>query len=116
MSEGDIELSVISKNFFFSFFNYFIIFTIIGTFVNFYEILDKFRDGLRDTTWVASQLASSLQRLLSFYTNLIILQGVGLFPLRLLQVGSVVLYPFYRMAAKTPRGMSQMPTLGYVCQ
>ena len=105
MSQGDIELSVISKNFFFSFFNYFIVFTALGTAAYFYQIIDRFRDSLRDTTWVASRLALSLQGLTSFYTNLIILQGLGLFPLRLLQVGSVVLYPFYRMAAKTPRGM-----------
>lgn len=104
MSQGDIELSVISKNFFFSFFNYFIVFTALGSFAYFYEIIDRFRDSLRDTTWVASQLAQSLQRLSSFYTNLIILQGLGLFPLRLLEIGSVSLYPFYRMAAKTPRG------------
>lgn len=105
MSQGDIELSVISKNFFFSFVNYFIVFTVLGTAAYFYEIIDRFRDSLRDTTWVASQLASSLQRLTCFYTNLIILQGLGLFPLRLLEVGSVVLYPIYRMMAKTPRGL-----------
>ena len=103
MSRSDIELSVISKNFFFAFFNYFIIFTVLGTFAYFYEIIDRFRDSLRDTTWVASQLAKSLQGQTSFYTNLIILQGLGLFPLRLLEIGTVTLYPLYRMAAKTPR-------------
>ncbi|KAL9052167.1 MAG: hypothetical protein Q9162_005562 [Coniocarpon cinnabarinum] len=116
MSRSDVELSVISKNFFFSFFNYFIVFTVLGTAAYFYEILDRFRDSLRDTTWVASQLARSLSGLTSFYTNLIILQGLGLFPLRLLEIGSVALYPLYRMAAKTPRDyaeLNQPPVFNY---
>ena len=108
-SRGDIELSVISKNFFFSFFNYLIVFTALGTAFSFYETL-------RDTTWVASQLAQTLQGFTSFYSNLIILQGIGLFPFRLLEIGSVTLYPLYRMAAKTPRDYAELnvpPTFNY---
>lgn len=103
-SQGDVELSVISKNFFFTFFNFFIVFTILGTASNFY---DKYKDigkNLRDTTRFAWTLASSLQRLLAFYTNFIILQGLGLFPFRLLEFGTMALYPIGLMGAKTPRG------------
>ncbi len=41
------------------------------------------------------------------------LQGFGLFPFKLLQFGSVLLYPFYRMGAKTPRDFAELvqPTL-----
>ncbi|KAI9728957.1 MAG: hypothetical protein M1828_000042 [Chrysothrix sp. TS-e1954] len=105
ISQGDVELSVISKNFFFAFFNYFIVFTLLGTASNFYIFFDKFQNSIKDTTWIANQLATSLQSLLSFYTNLVILQGIGLFPFRLLEVGSVFLYPFYKFWARTPRGM-----------
>lgn len=103
-SLGEIELSVISKNFFFVFFNYFIIFTVLGTFSNFYNFWQNFQDSLKDTTKVAYTLARSLQGLLAFYNNLVILQGLGLFPFRLLEFGSVILYPIYRMGCKTPRG------------
>lgn len=104
MSQGEVELSVISKNFFFSFFNYFVVFTTLGTIANVWQIFDRFQDTIKDTTWLANQLARSLSGLTSFYTNLIILQGIGLFPFRLLEFGSVFLYPFYRWASKTPRG------------
>jgi len=100
-SQGDIELSVISKNFFFTFFNFFVIFTVLGTASNF---LQDIGDSLKDTTRIAYTLAQSLQSLLPFYTNFIILQGIGLFPFRLLEFGSVALYPLNLMGAKTPRG------------
>lgn len=58
---------------------------------------------LRET---ANQLALSIQALRSFYVNYIILQGLGLFPFRLLEVGSVMLYPIGLIGAKTPRGMN----------
>lgn len=103
-SQGDVELSIIDKNFFFVFFNYFIIFTVLGTFSNFYKFIEQFQDSLKDTTRIAYTLARSLTSTQSFYTNLIILQGVGLFPFRLLEIGTVIMYPIYRMGAKTPRG------------
>lgn len=104
ISRGDIELSAISKNFFFTFFNFFVVFTVLGTASNFYQFFQKFGDALKDFRKVVFTLAVSLQKLLTFYVNFIILQGLGLFPFRLLQVGSVVLYPIYRIGAKTPRG------------
>lgn len=103
-SQGDIDMSVIAKNFFFVFFNYFIVFTLLGAASNFYDIYKRFEDTFKDTTQVAYLLAGSLQGLTPFYTNLIILQGIGLFPFRLLEFGSVALYPLNRMGCKTPRG------------
>lgn len=104
ISQGDIELSAISKNFFFTFFNFFVIFTVFGTASNFTTFFEKFGDALKDFQKVAYTLAVSLQGLLGFYVNFIILQGIGLFPFRLLEMGSMSLYPVYLMGAKTPRG------------
>ena len=118
ISQGDVELSVISKNFFFTFFNLFIVFTIFGTASNAYGFFNRIGDSLKDTTSIAHVLATSLQGLAPFYINLIVLQGIGLFPFRLLEFGSVALYPVSLMGAKTPRGTTislfSLPDTGLV--
>lgn len=106
MSQGDVEMSLISKNFFFTFFNLFVVFTIFGTASNAQAYFSRIGDSLRDTTSIAIILATSLKNLVLFYINLIILQGLGLFPFRLLEFGSVAMYPIFLIGAKTPRGMS----------
>ena len=107
-SQGDVELSLISKNFFFTFFNLFIVFTIWGTASNFYDFWNNLQDVLKDTTGIAYALAGSLETLTHFYVNLIILQGIGLFPFRLLEFGSVVTYPIYLLWAATPRDHAEL--------
>jgi hypothetical protein len=104
ISQGDVELSVISKNFFFTFFNFFFVFTILGTASGLLEMRDRLGKSFSDTSTIATTLAKSLARLLGFYTNYIILQGFGLFPLRLMEIGALSLYPINLMGAKTPRG------------
>ena len=104
ISQGDVELSVISKNFFFTFFNFFILFTILGTASNLVDLLIKFGERLTNATEIAFALANSLASLLGFYTNFIFLQAFGLFPFRLLEFGALSLYPIYLIGAKTPRG------------
>lgn len=108
ISHGDIELSAISKNFFFVFFNFFVIFTVLGAASNFYQIFKNFGKAIRDIQNVAVVMTLSLQKSLPFYTNLVILQGIGLFPFRLLEVGSVSLYPIMLMGAKTPRDYAEL--------
>lgn len=105
ISQSQVELSVISKNFSFTFFNFFLVFTVFGAATG---ILPMLLDSLKDTTKILYFLATSLQRLGLFYTNFILLQGVGLFPLRLLEFGSVSLYPISRMGAKTPRDFAEL--------
>ncbi|OAT07343.1 DUF221 domain-containing protein [Blastomyces gilchristii SLH14081] len=115
-SQGDVELSLISKNFFFTFFNLFLVFTVFATASNFYRLFENLRDVFRDTTTIALALARSLETLAPFYTNLIVLQGLGLFPFRLLEFGSVFLYPFQRLSAYTPRDYADLgkpPTFSY---
>ncbi|KAK5164021.1 uncharacterized protein LTR77_010112 [Saxophila tyrrhenica] len=107
-SQGDVELSAISKNFFFTFFNFFIVFTLLGTASQFYLFFKQFGDALKSFNAIANGLAYSLQKLLNFYVNFIILQGLGLFPFRLLEVGAVTLYPVYRIGAKTPRDYAEL--------
>ncbi|KAK0671053.1 hypothetical protein QBC41DRAFT_220386 [Cercophora samala] len=106
ISQGDVALSVISKNFFFTFFNIFLIFTISGAAVA--GIQETFRKSLTDTTYIASIIANKIEGLTKFYSCFIMLQGLGLFPFRLLQFGSVSLYPINRMGAKTPRDFAQI--------
>lgn len=107
ISQGDVELSVISKNFFFVFFNIFVVYAVSGSaaLANFWQII---RDSLSDTNTIARKIAESIQSLSNFYLNFIILQGFGLFPFKLLQFGSVFMYPFYRMGAKTPRDFAEL--------
>ena len=104
ISQGDVELSVISKNFFFTFFNFFIIFTVLGTASGLVDMFERFGQQLSSASAIAHALAESLGNLLNFYTNFIILQGFGLFPLRLMEFGALTLYPINLMGAKTPRG------------
>lgn len=84
ISNSEVELSTLSKNFFYIFFNLFLIFTLAGTASNVWALLG-------DTTKIAYELANSLKTLSLFYVDLILLQGLGLFPFRLLQVGDVFL-------------------------
>ena len=108
VSQGDVEMTLISKNFFFSFFNLFVVFTVFGTVSNATGYFDQIGKTLKDTTSIAYVLARSLKNLVLFYMNLIILQGLGLFPFRLLEFGSVACYPFYRLSAKTPRDYAEL--------
>ncbi|OBT48734.1 hypothetical protein VE00_00756 [Pseudogymnoascus sp. WSF 3629] len=105
ISQSDVELSVISKNFLFTFFNFFLVFTVFGTASKIWPVL---QDSLKDATKIAYNLATSLQTLGLFYTNFIMLQGIGLFPMRLLEFGSVSLYPIMRWGAKTPRDFAEL--------
>lgn len=108
ISQGDVELSVISKNFFFTFFNFFIIFTTLGTASGFVDMFHKFGQQLSKTSEIANALALSLQRLLTFYVNFIILQAFGLFPLRLMELGALTLYPINLIGSKTPRDYAEL--------
>lgn len=102
-SNSDIELSTLLKNFFYLFVNLFLVFTFAGTFSNYWSFLS-------DTTKIAYQLASSLKSLSLFYVDLILLQGLAMFPVRLLQIGDVVIlnvigkiFLLKNIILKTPR-------------
>ncbi|KAG9243388.1 hypothetical protein BJ878DRAFT_120110 [Calycina marina] len=113
ISQGDVELSTISKNFLFTFFNLFLVFTIGGSANAFWPTL---YEGSKDPAELSRNLARAVKGLGTFYTNFIILQAFGLLPFRLLQFGSVSLYPIMRMGSKTPRDFAELvqpPTFQY---
>jgi calcium permeable stress-gated cation channel len=108
ISQSEVELSVISKNFFFTFFNIFFVFTAFGTATNIWGIWGTISNSLTDITYIAYQIARSLKSLGVFYKNFILLQGIGLFPVKLLEFGSVSLYPIMKLGAKTPRDYAEL--------
>ncbi|KAF2740394.1 DUF221-domain-containing protein [Polyplosphaeria fusca] len=109
ISQGDVELSVISKNFFFTFFNFFIVFTVLGTASGFVSLLERWGEQFQQSaSKIAQAIADSLTGLINFYVNFIILQGLGLFPLRLLEFGALTLYPINLIGAKTPRDYAEL--------
>ncbi|ODA77819.1 hypothetical protein RJ55_06421 [Drechmeria coniospora] len=105
ISQGDVELSVISKNFFFTFFNTFFVFAVSRTGFDFWSVL---RDFLKDTSRIPAVIAADVENLSIFYISLIMLQGIGLMPFRILEVGSLILAPVYRMASSTPRQFAEL--------
>ncbi|KPM45341.1 Calcium permeable stress-gated cation channel 1 [Neonectria ditissima] len=105
ISQGDVELSVISKNFFFTFFNTFFVFAVSRTGLDFWSVL---QDLLKDTSKIPAVIAADVAELSVFYISFIMLQGIGLMPFRILEVGSVFLYPFTRMMSSTPRDFDDM--------
>ncbi|ODV81011.1 DUF221-domain-containing protein [Suhomyces tanzawaensis NRRL Y-17324] len=102
-SNSDIELSTLLKNFFFIFFNLFLVFMITGTIWDYISYIS-------DTTKIAYQLARSLKKLSLFYVDLILLQGLAMFPVKLLQISDFLILnifgKFFLLKAiflKTPR-------------
>ena len=113
ISQGDVELSVISKNFFFTFFNTFFVFAVSRTGFDFWSTLQEWA---KNTSLIPAAIARDVEELSIFYIAFIMLQGIGLMPFRLLEVGSVVLYPIYRMTSATPRDFAELqkpPTFQY---
>lgn len=104
---GDVELASVSKNFFYTFFNLFLVFTIAGSASNFWSYFT-------DTTKIALQLAESIKKLALFYTDLILLQGLGIFPYKLMQFGDVFEMGFYRALLWTKRSRVGVRKLRYL--
>ncbi|KAG5938967.1 hypothetical protein E4U53_007919 [Claviceps sorghi] len=105
ISQGDVELSVISKNFFFTFFNTFFVFAVSKTGFEFWSVLRRF---LKDTSLIPKLIAQDVENLARFYISFIILQGVGLMPFKLLEIGSVFLSPICRWLSTTPRDFDEI--------
>ena len=113
ISQGDVELSVISKNFFFTFFNTFFVFAVSKSGLDFWSTI---QDLLKDTSAIPGVIARDVEDLSIFYTAFIMLQGIGLMPLRMCEVSSVVLHPIYRLMSATPRDYAELrqpPTFQY---
>lgn len=105
ISQGDVELSLISKNYFFTFFNTFFVFAVSKTGFEFFAVMRKI---IKDTSMLPRVIAADVAGLSTFYISFIMLQGIGLMPFRILEAGSVFLYPFLRSMAKTPRDFEEL--------
>lgn len=101
VSHSEEEISLVSKNFFYIFVNLFLVFTLAGTASNYWGYLS-------DTTKIAYQLATSVKEFSLFYVDLIILQGIGMFPFKLLLAGSLIGFPLVKIQARTPRQRDEM--------
>ncbi|SMN22783.1 similar to Saccharomyces cerevisiae YLR241W CSC1 Putative protein of unknown function, may be involved in detoxification [Maudiozyma saulgeensis] len=101
VSYSEEEISLVSKNFFYIFVNLFLVFTLAGTASNYWGYLS-------DTTKIAYQLATSVKEFSLFYVDLIILQGIGMFPFKLLLAGSLIGFPLIKIQAKTPRQRKEL--------
>jgi hypothetical protein len=100
ISRGQVELSFITKNFFFNFFNIFLVSAISGSITMFLPVL---WGVLGNTSELPRTIAESIMKVADFYISFIILQGVGLLPFRLLEPGCITKYVLARFTAKTPR-------------
>lgn len=83
-TKSEIELSTFLKNFFFIFFNLFLVFVATGTIWDYFLYIS-------DTTKIAYQLASSLKKMSLFYVELILLQGLLMFPIKMLQISNFLI-------------------------
>ncbi|CCK67952.1 Csc1p KNAG_0A02630 [Huiozyma naganishii CBS 8797] len=101
VSHSEEEISLVSKNFFYIFVNLFLVFTLAGTASNYWGYLS-------DTSKIAYQLATSVKEFSLFYVDLIILQGIGMFPFKLLLAGSLIGFPLVKIQAKTPRQRNEL--------
>ncbi|ORY82517.1 hypothetical protein BCR37DRAFT_314552 [Protomyces lactucae-debilis] len=93
---SEVELAEVSKNFMFIFFNYFFVILVASSGATLLALTEL------DTRKIPQLLARILTQRAQFYVDLIILQ-CGMFPFRLLEFGTVFLYPFYKAGCKTPR-------------
>ncbi|GMM36323.1 hypothetical protein DASC09_036480 [Saccharomycopsis crataegensis] len=106
-SNGDVELASVSKNYFYTFFNLFLVFTIAGSAANYWSYFT-------DTTKIAYQLANSIKKLSLFYNNLILLQGLGIFPYKLMQFGDVFVIGCYKFVQIFYKTQVRVRTLRYL--
>ncbi|CAG8720203.1 15301_t:CDS:2, partial [Acaulospora morrowiae] len=96
-----IELSTFAKYYFFLLVNVLLIFSIAGTIA---KIFKEIEEIIKDPTKIPYLLATTLPLVSNFFVNLVILQGIGLFPVQLLQGPEIFSAWFTRtFLARTPR-------------
>nr|CAG8547931.1 1116_t:CDS:10 [Entrophospora candida] len=96
-----IEFSTFTKYFIFLLFNVLLVFSFAGTFVK------NFEEFVKDPLGTADKLAKTLPQVAPFFINFVILQGIGIFPIHLLQLREVSMTLFYRLISKTPRDYAE---------
>ncbi|EPX74579.1 DUF221 family protein [Schizosaccharomyces octosporus yFS286] len=90
-SRGEEEIYSVGKNFAYLFVNFFLVYIIAGS-TSYWELV-------KDTTTLAHFLANRLPNQAQFFIDLIVLQGIGMFPLKLIQLGKLSMYIIRRSFA-----------------
>ncbi|CAG8522677.1 3828_t:CDS:10 [Paraglomus occultum] len=100
-----IELSAVSKYFFFLLVNVLLVFTVAGT------VSISIDDILTEPRKIGPILASTLPEVAPFFVNIVILQGIGMFAVELAQFKEIFPAWFKRLLlAKTPRDYAEAST------
>ncbi|EPY54056.1 DUF221 family protein [Schizosaccharomyces cryophilus OY26] len=94
-SRGEEEIYSVGKNFAYLFVNFFLVYIIAGS-TSYWELV-------KDTTTLAHFLANRLPNQAQFFIDLIVLQGIGMFPLKLVQLWKLSSYFIRRSFAKRPQ-------------
>ncbi|ORX90223.1 DUF221-domain-containing protein, partial [Basidiobolus meristosporus CBS 931.73] len=103
-SRSLIELAVLKKYFLFQLINVLLIFTVASTFfTSFYAILDK-------PTEIATILGKQLPLFAPFFINYVTILGLGYLPLKLVQLGPMILLIFRRLFCSSPRDYAELLT------
>ncbi|CAI2190942.1 16743_t:CDS:2, partial [Funneliformis geosporum] len=97
-ARSTIELSTFAKYYFFLLINVLLIFSIVGS------VVKNLEEISRDLPGIAYKLATTLPQVSSFFVNFVVIQGIGLFPIHLLQLKEVAYTWTMRVFfSKTPR-------------
>ncbi|KAL2316219.1 hypothetical protein POMI540_0167 [Schizosaccharomyces pombe] len=83
-SRAEEEIYAVGKNYAYLFVNFFLVYVIAGS-TSIWELA-------KDTTSFAHFLANRLPHQAQFFIDLIVLQGIGMFPLKLIQLGKLSSY------------------------
>ncbi|CAB4377235.1 unnamed protein product [Rhizophagus irregularis] len=104
-SRSAIESSTFSKYFFFLLITVFLIFTVVGTW------LSAIEDIAQNPTKITITLAKNLPRVAPFFINYVVLQGIALYPSRILMIKDIAMACLLRVVvANTPRDFAESST------
>ncbi|KAK9716732.1 hypothetical protein K7432_006700 [Basidiobolus ranarum] len=98
------EMAVLKKYFLFQLINVLLIFTVASTFFSsFYAILDK-------PTEVTTILGRQLPLFAPFFINYVTILGLGYLPLKLVQLGPMILFVVRKLFSSSPRDFAELLT------
>ncbi|RIA95977.1 hypothetical protein C1645_756070 [Glomus cerebriforme] len=103
-SRSAIEASTFAKYFFFLLINILLVFTVVTW-------LGAFKEIAENPTEIPIKLAKTLPRVAPFFINYIVLQGIGLYPFRILMFKDIAMACLLRIIfANTPRDFAESST------
>ncbi|GES81939.1 DUF221-domain-containing protein [Rhizophagus clarus] len=104
-SRSAIESSTFNKYFSFLLVTVLLIFTVVGTW------LSAFEDIAQNPTKITITLAKNLPRVAPFFINYVVLQGIAIYPSRILMIKDIAMACLLRVVvASTPRDFAESST------